>query len=156
MTHKRHLAFWIATLVVFIFLLWLLSDVLLPFVAALALAYLQTPLADRMERRGMNRTVAALLIVGIVVLTFILLALLLVPILAEQAAALIAGIPGYVTRAQTLLSESGPSWLRQFVNGGDASKTMTELVTQGAGYLAAVMRSLWSGGKALASFVSVI
>jgi predicted PurR-regulated permease PerM len=156
MTHKRHLAFWIATLVVFMFLLWLLSDVLLPFVAALALAYLQTPLADRLERHGMNRTVAALLIVGLVVLTFILLALLLVPILAGQAAALIAGIPGYVTRAQALLSESGPSWLRQFVNGGDASKTMTELVTQGAGYLAAVMRSLWSGGKALASFVSVI
>ena len=32
------------------FLLWLLSDILLPFVAGIALAYLQTPLADRLER----------------------------------------------------------------------------------------------------------
>ena len=52
MIHRRHLAFWIVTLVVFVFLLWLLSDILLPFVAGLALAYLQTPLADRLERRG--------------------------------------------------------------------------------------------------------
>jgi len=153
MIHRRHLTFWIVTLVVFAFLLWLLSDILLPFVGGLALAYLQTPLADRLERLGMNRTAAALLIVGLVVLTFILLALLLVPILAEQAAALIAGIPNYVTRLQALLSDSGPPWLRQFVNGGDAGKAMTELLAQGAGYMAAVARSLWSGGKALASLI---
>src|SRR6266853_715676 len=93
---KRHLTFWIVTLVVFMLLLWLLSDILLPFVAGLALAYLQTPLADRLERLGMNRTLAALLIVGALVLTFILLGLLLLPILAEQSAALIAGTPAYV------------------------------------------------------------
>jgi predicted PurR-regulated permease PerM len=156
MIHRRHLTFWIVTFVVFALLLWLLSDILLPFVVGLALAYLQTPLADRLERRGMNRTVAALLIVGLVVLTFILLALLLVPILAQQAATLVAGIPTYVARLQALLSDSGPPWLRQFIDGGDAGKTMTELLAQGAGYIAAVIRSLWSGGKALASFISVL
>jgi predicted PurR-regulated permease PerM len=156
MIHRRHLTFWIVTLVVFVFLLWLLSEILLPFVAGLALAYLQVPLADRLERAGMNRTLAALLIVGLVVLTFILLALLLVPILAQQAAALIAGIPTFVTRLQALMSESGPAWLRQIVNEGDASKTMTELLTQGAGYVVTVMRSLWAGGKVLASFISIL
>jgi predicted PurR-regulated permease PerM len=156
MIHKRRLTFWIVTLVVFMFLLWLLSDILLPFVAGLALAYLQTPLADRLERLGLNRTAAALLIVGLVVLSFILLALLLVPILAEQGAALIAGIPTYVARLQALLSDSGPPWLHQFLSGGDAAKTMSELVTQGAGYMTALLRSLWSGGRALASFISVL
>ena len=156
MIHRRHLAFWLATLVVLMFLLWLLSDILLPFVAGLALAYLQTPLADRLERHGVNRTVAALLIVGFVVLAFILLALLLVPILGEQAAALIAGFPAYVARAQTLMAESGPAWLRQLVLEGDGGKSMSELLAQGAGYMATVLKSLWSGGKALASFVSVL
>src|ERR1700686_2512125 len=111
MIHRRHLTFWIVTLVVFVFLLWLLRDVLLPFVAGLALAYLQTPLADRLERLGINRPVAALLIVGGVTLTLVVLVVLLVPILAQQAAALIAGIPAYVARVQTLLSEPGPAWL---------------------------------------------
>jgi predicted PurR-regulated permease PerM len=155
MIHRRHLTFWIVTLVVFAALLWLLREVLLPFVAGLALAYLQTPVADRLERAGVNRTVAALMIVGAVVLAFILLALLLVPILLEQAAALISGIPTYVTRLQTLLAQSGPPWLSQLFGGGDG-KTMSELLAQGAGYMATLMQSLWAGGKALASFVSVL
>src|SRR5580693_692504 len=103
----RQLIFWVATLLVLVFLLWLLSDILLPFVAGLALAYLQVPLADRLERLGINRTVAALLIVGLVVLAFILAALLVVPILAQQGAALIAGIPTYVERLKTLLFNPG-------------------------------------------------
>ena len=156
MIHRRHLTFWLVTLVVFVLLLWLLRDILLPFVAGLALAYVQTPVADRLERAGMNRTVAALLIVGLVVLTFILLALLLVPILARQTAALIAGIPTYIERLQALLADPGPPWLRQILNDGDAGKTMNEVLAQGAGYMSALMLSLWSGGKALASFVSVL
>jgi predicted PurR-regulated permease PerM len=154
--HKRHLLFWMLALIVFVFLLWLLSEILLPFVAGLALAYLQVPLADKMERRGINRTVASLLIVGVVVLVFILLALLLAPIMAEQAAALMASIPGYVTRLQELLANPGPDWLRHLLNEGDASKTMNELVAQGATYLTALLSSLWSGGKALISFISVL
>jgi predicted PurR-regulated permease PerM len=155
MIYKRHPAFWIVTLIVFAFLLWLLRDILLPFVAGLALAYLQTPLADRLQRLGMNRTVAALLIVGGVVLTIVLLALLLVPILAQQAVALVAGIPSYVERLQSLLSDPGPPWLRPFL-GTDAGKTMTELATQTAGHMATMLGSLWAGGKALAELVSVL
>jgi predicted PurR-regulated permease PerM len=156
MIHKRHLAFWIAVLLAFAFLLWLLSEILLPFVAGLALGYLQSPLADRLERLGMNRTLAALLIIGTVVLIFILVALLLAPILAEQAAALIAGIPTYVARTQALLSQSGPPWLQQFLHGGDAGKSVTGLVAQGAGYLATLIGSVWAGGKALVSFGSLL
>ena len=50
--------FWIAALVVFVALLWLLSDVLLPFVAGMALAYLLDPLADRLERLGVAPAVS--------------------------------------------------------------------------------------------------
>jgi predicted PurR-regulated permease PerM len=153
---QQPLMFWILTLLGFVLLLWLLSDILLPFVAGLALAYLQTPLADRLERGGMNRTLAALLIVSVIVLTFILLALLLVPIVAEQAAALIAGIPGYVTRLQALLADPGPEWLRRLLNEGDANKTVSELAGQAASYLSALLLSLWSGGKALISFISLL
>ena len=49
MTLRQQLIFWLATFVVFVFLLWLLSDMLMPFVAGLALAYLQAPLVDRLQ-----------------------------------------------------------------------------------------------------------
>ncbi len=156
MTPRRHLTFWIITLVVFCLLVWLLREVLLPFVAGLALAYLQTPLADRLERRGLNRTVAALLIVGGVVLILVLVAVLLAPILLQQGASLVAAMPGFVARLQQSWSESGPPWLRELVEGSDGGKTMGELFTQGMGYVTALLQSLWAGGRALVSFISLL
>jgi predicted PurR-regulated permease PerM len=164
MTVDRNLIFWTIIVFVFVSLLWLLSDILLPFAVGAALAYMRVPLADWLERLGMNRTVAALLIVTTVALALIvttvalaliLLTLLLVPLLAGQLLALMASIPGYVTRLQALLANFDSPWLKQTF-GDHASKTMPELMTQGAGYLSGFLGSLRSGGKALISFISVI
>jgi predicted PurR-regulated permease PerM len=54
MGYGRHLAFWIVTFLVVLALIWLLHAILLPFVAGLALAYVQAPLADRLERLGIT------------------------------------------------------------------------------------------------------
>ena len=61
MTFERQVVFWLAALAVFVLLLWLLSEILLPFVAGAAIAYLLTPVTDRIERLGVNRLAAALL-----------------------------------------------------------------------------------------------
>jgi predicted PurR-regulated permease PerM len=55
---ERHFLFWLAVLVLVVLALWLLSEILLPFVAGLAIAYLLTPLTDRLERFGINRLAA--------------------------------------------------------------------------------------------------
>ena len=80
------------------------------------------------------------------------------PILAQQASALIAVIPSYLERVRSrCISDPSRPWLlRQMVNGGDAGKTKGEVMAQGVGYIAALMGTLWSGGKALASFISVL
>lgn len=156
MSFERQLAFWLATCVVVAVLLWLLSEILLPFVAGMAIAYLLDPLTNRLERIGVNRRVAALLIVGVFVLTFVVLALLFVPLLAGQLYAFIANIPGYVTRLYTLALSADVPWLREMLGSGDASKTFNDLVSQGAGWLATFLRSLWSGGRALISLLSLI
>ena len=64
MSIKRPITFWIATLAALIILVVLLREVLLPFVAGMALAYLLDPLAVRLERLGMNRLIATLTIVA--------------------------------------------------------------------------------------------
>ena len=51
MTIRRPVAFWIAALATLIALVWLLHDILLPFVAGMVVAYLLDPLASRIERR---------------------------------------------------------------------------------------------------------
>ena len=83
MVNGRQFAFWLVILGVLAAALWLLHDVLLPFVTGIALAYVLAPLADRAQRLGMNRTIVALLIVGALVVSLIILILLLVPLLLQ-------------------------------------------------------------------------
>lgn len=156
MSYERQLAFWLGTLVVLATMLWLLSEILLPFVAGMAIAYLLDPLTNRLERLGVNRRLAALMIVGAFVLIFIVLVLVFVPLLASQLYALIANLPDYVTRLQSLLLGMDWPWLRELLGAGDNSRAFSDLVSQGAGWLATFLGSLWSGGRALISIVSLI
>jgi predicted PurR-regulated permease PerM len=128
----RHFTFWLVTFLVLAAVLWLLHDILLPFVAGIALAYVHAPIADRMQRAGVNRTVAALLIVSVFVVVLIALTLLLVPLLLQQGSALISHIPGYFKRVKELISDTNLPWL-SWLGSGD-----------------------WTGGKALVSFASVL
>ena len=50
MTFQRQLLFWIGAFVLLVLGLWLLSDILLPFIAGLVLAYFLDPVADALER----------------------------------------------------------------------------------------------------------
>jgi predicted PurR-regulated permease PerM len=153
----RQMTFWVATLAVFIAALWLLHDILLPFVAGMALAYLLDPLASRLQRLGLSRLLAALVIVTLFGLSFIALLLVIVPILTEQFGALIAKLPDYVTRLQALVSEPNRQWLRKVLGEGFADgNSAGELVKQGAGWLTTFLRSLWSGGQALVSILSLL
>jgi predicted PurR-regulated permease PerM len=156
MRYGRHLAFWIVTFLVLFALIWLLRAILLPFVAGLALAYVQAPLADRLERLGVNRTIAALLIIAVVVLVLLALALVVIPVLIQQGLALLSSVPGYVERIRALISQSELPWLNELIGDGASPKTLSELVRGAAGWLAAFAASLWAGGKALASFASVL
>ncbi len=154
---QRQVVFWLAALVVFVLVLWLLSEILLPFVAGLAIAYLLTPLTDRIERLGANRLLAALLIITLVVMGFVLLILLVAPILGGQLSSFIDNIPGYVTKLQSLLSDPSRPWVQKLLGAGfSPDKSFTDLVTQGVGWLTTFLRSLWSGGRALVSLFSLI
>ena len=46
-----------------VFALWVFSPILLPFIAGLVLAYFLDPVADALQRLGLSRLAAALLIV---------------------------------------------------------------------------------------------
>ncbi len=155
MVYGRQVTFWLVTLVVLAAALWLLHDILLPFVAGIALAYVLAPLADRVERLGINRTVAALLVVSVLVVALIALMLLLVPLLLQQGSALISNIPGYFKRVKELIVDANLPWLN-WLGAAETGKTASDLVGQVATWLLSFSYSLWTGGKALVSFASVL
>lgn len=157
LTFERQVAFWLAALAVIVLLLWLLSEILLPFVAGAAIAYLLTPVTDRLERLGVNRLAAALSIITLVVMAIVVVILLVAPILGGQLTSFIDNIPGYVTRLQSLLSDPSRPWLQKILGASfSADKSIGDLVTQGVGWLTAFLKSLWSGGRALVSLFSLV
>ncbi|MFI4960330.1 MAG: AI-2E family transporter, partial [Hyphomicrobiales bacterium] len=143
MPSERQVVFWLAALAVIVLLLWLLSQILLPFVAGAAIAYLLTPVTDRFERLGVNRLAAALSMITLVVMAIVFLILLVAPILGGQLSSFIDNIPGYVTRLQSLLSDPSRPWLQKILGASfSADKSVGDLVTQGVGWLTTFLQSL--------------
>jgi predicted PurR-regulated permease PerM len=158
MTLKRQLIFWCASLAFCVGFLWLFREILLPFVAAMALAYLLDPLVRSLQRFRIGRKAAALLIVTLAIVICVVLAMLIVPILGDQIAAFVDHFPGYVTKLQELLADPNRSWLGRLVGERlpEAQKSVGSFASQGAAWLAAFLASLWSGGKALVSVISLL
>lgn len=157
MTIQRQFVFWLAIFAVLVLMLWLLSEILLPFIAGAAIAYLLTPVTDRMAKLGVNRLAAALLIITLVVMLIVLVILLVAPILGNQLWSFIADIPGYVGKLQSLLSDQSRPWLQKILGAGfNMDKPIGDLMTQGAGWLTSFLQSLWSGGRALVSLFSLV
>lgn len=155
---KRQLLFWIGALVVFIALLWLLSDVLLPFVAGMALAYLLDPLVQRLQNLGIHRAVAAIIIVAVFALALGLALVLLLPVLGEQITHFAQRLPELIERVRALLQQSSEGWLGDYVGERlpDAQKSFGTVASTIAGWITAFIGQLWSGGKALISILSIV
>ena len=91
---------WLIALGLLGWLLYLLAPVLTPFIAAALLAYIGDPLADRLQRLRMPRTLA---VVFVFLLTFVFLALLVLlvfPLVESQIGALLKALPGIVSQIE--------------------------------------------------------
>ena len=62
MTARQQIIYWAIALAVLLALLWLLRGIMLPFVAGMAVAYFLDPVADYLERRGLSRALATLIV----------------------------------------------------------------------------------------------
>jgi predicted PurR-regulated permease PerM len=92
-------------------LFYLLAPVLTPFVAAALLAYVGDPLADRLQKLKMPRTLA---VVAVFLMTFIVLALLILligPLIGAQVGALFDALPDIAHRVEQVWLPSIMGWL---------------------------------------------
>ena len=155
---RRQLIFWSCALLVFIALLWLLNDVLLPFVAGMVLAYLLDPLVKRLQRLGLSRPIASVVIVAIMIILLALALILILPVLGEQSPISSRKIPQYFDRVRQIAQEQSQGWLGRMVGDKlpDAQKQLGGVASTAAGWIAGFLTSLWSGGKALISVISLL
>ena len=93
---RRQIRFWLLAAALFGLFVYLFAAILLPFVAGMALAYFLDPVADRLQRTGLSRTAATLLILLAFVVALVIAMIVLIPILATQLADFLAKMPEYL------------------------------------------------------------
>ena len=154
----RPIAFWIATFAAFIAVIVLLHEMLLPFVAGMALAYLLDPMASRIERLGMNRLIATLTIVILFIVGVIAPIILAGPVIIRELAHFIDDLPLYVRQLRELATDENRPWLSTIVGDGlgQAERSFGELTSFATDWIGAFLQSVWSGGRGLISVLSLL
>ena len=167
MSLERQILVWAAALAAIGYLLYLLGGVVTPFAAGIALGYLLDPVVRRLERFGLGRLAASLLILGVFLVVAALALLFAAPALGGQLASFAQRLPGYVTRLQALAVNEGNALIERYggewrASGGPSisaeqiQKSVGDFVGQGAQWLLNAVRSLASGGAAIFSFLSLL
>jgi predicted PurR-regulated permease PerM len=158
MTSTQRLRFWVAGALVFLLLLWLLRGMLLPFVAGMAIAYFLDPLACRLERLGLSRTIATVLITAVFFAVIGVLLFLLIPLIEQQVVTFAQRLPGYVDslndRVQPLLQQ-----VQRRLSPRDIEKlrsSVGEYAGTVAGWALGFVRGVLTGGIAVVSILSLL
>jgi predicted PurR-regulated permease PerM len=150
--------FWLIGFAVFFAALYLLSGILLPFVAGMAIAYLLDPICDGLERRGLSRSLATVVLTALFLLVVVGSLVVLVPLIAGQFASFLARLPEYLAGLrgqvqglqQLIVSRLDPELLNRIQEAlaGSARDLLAWSTT--------ALARLISGGAALANLLSLL
>jgi predicted PurR-regulated permease PerM len=154
----RQVVFWLAAAAAAVALLWLISDILLPFVVGAAVAYFLNPLADRLARTGMGRTAASGLIIVIAALALLAALVLLGPLMVDQLRQLAETLPGDLKRLLTLLESSARGWLGGRYDEIYASfeRGLAGMAQSWTATMGWALQQVWDRGLALVNLLSLL
>jgi predicted PurR-regulated permease PerM len=157
MSPERQFRYWAIGLAVFLLTLWLLSPILLPFVAGMAIAYFFDPVCDRLERWGLSRTMATVVVTLLFVVVFLLILGLLIPVAVNQAIEVARAIPMVVELLRDRINEllaglraDQPEVLERL------RETVSSRIGDVVSWLTALLGNLLSGGLALINLLSLV
>ena len=158
MTLQKQITFWVVAFLALILILWLLSPILLPFIAGLVLAYFLDPVADALERLGLPRIVATAVILLLSILMLVLIGLLIVPILGDQIVKFASDLPSLMQSLLARFNDVAPQWMKDAItkSGTDIQGSISDIAGKAAVWTAALLASIWSGGMALVNILSLL
>lgn len=166
---ERQVLFWAVGLAGLLYVVHLLGSAITPFAAGIVLGYLLDPIVLKLQRLGLNRLGASLLILIVFALAVVIVLILVAPVLGSQFVAFSQRLPGYAVRIQALvvaegnalLAKYGGGWLNALglteqLSSAQIQKSVGDFVSQGAQWLLNAFKSLVSGGAAVFNFLSLL
>ena len=147
---------WGVGLIALVLILLLLANVLAPFLMGAAIAYFADPIADRLERRGLSRILATVIITALSVLTFVVMVAIITPLLADQISLAITSAPDLINGVKLLLEGELLPMLDVDVESGNVlSEALTKFQNQVQDLSVKVVQSVWSISLAGIEFISL-
>lgn len=144
--------FLLATILLCGWALYLLAPVLTPFLVSALLAYLGDPITRRLQRLGLSRTLAVVVVFITMLLAGVLLLLLLVPLLQQQLAGLVDRLPQILVWIQDQLLPRAESLLGirlEAVQMDSVRQALQEHWRELGGALGAVLDTVSQSSQAL-------
>lgn len=158
MTPWRLAALALAPLAVLFLALILLKEILLPFLAGMAAAYLLDPLADRLERGGLGRTSATALITLGFFMVIVSFLLILLPPLIRQATELATQLPVFLETLRDRLLPKVAGLVAQVDPTAEVSAQglIEQYSGQAIGVVAATAGTLLQSGVAMVNLLALV
>lgn len=158
MRAERQVLFWMGAALILVLLIGLLKEILLPFVAGMVIAYFLNPLAGMLERMGLLRLWASVLILLVAIIAFAAVLIFVVPLLATQAQQFAIALPDEVERLRGIVD----TWARERLGPrypalqSGLTQAMEGLSQNWAGIASWIASSLWDQSRTVVNFVSLI
>ncbi|MCU0832197.1 MAG: AI-2E family transporter [Rhizobiaceae bacterium] len=155
---RKQAIFWLGATLILIAFLYVFRSILLPFLAGMAIAYFLDPVADRLEKLGLSRLIATIIILSVFVALFVVGLAVIVPVLIGQAGNFIERMPATITRLQELIGTIDLGVLEPYVGeGGQGIRGSIEsIVQQGAGVLTGLVQRVVASGMALINLAGLL
>ena len=155
---RSRLATWAAAILAAGVVLYVLKDVLLPFVAGFLVAYMADPLVRRLTRVGLGRAIASMIAILLFFLAATGLLLMTVPILRTQIVTFAQRLPSYIERARSLIEPMLETLHTRFglTSLEDLSKLASSQASEALGWIATLLAGLVTGGAAIVNIISLM
>jgi predicted PurR-regulated permease PerM len=155
---KQQVVFWLFVLAGFVVFLYLFSEILLPFIAGMAIAYFLDPVADRLQKLGLSRMMATVVILIGFVLFFALALTIFIPVIVSQFNDFVQHVPGYVQQLQQFVEHAQTSFLPPWIRSqaGALKDNFSNIMSEGLSFVAGLFAQIWSSGKALVNILSLM
>jgi predicted PurR-regulated permease PerM len=150
--------FWLGLFLLVLFAVGLVQGILLPFATGFAIAYILAPVVGRLERLGVQRSLASFLVLTLFLLGVALIVVMLVPLIQGQILQLIARVPTFVRWLQDQVGQ----WillLQEQLPAEDVSKLRDLLgakLGEAVVWLAALLQGLFTSSLAILNVVSLV
>lgn len=158
MSRSQRMWIWLGILAFTILALYVINEILLPFLIGIGIAYFLDPVADRLQRAGCSRMVATGIITIVFFGVFGAVILLIYPLVLDQTLAFIHKVPSLIEavmkRIEPYTEELRRTFPAERMEGlEDAGKSFIGTV---AAWFGGLVRGIWAGGLALFNAISIV